>query len=549
MRARAAWRAGAAACALALCAAPVRATGERERGVRLAREGRCQAALADLAAARAEAPADAELARLEGLCQLRLRSYGEAVRALEAAAAGLPGDASLQLELAKARFHHGDLAGAEQALDAAAPSQESDAEYQLYRGMLRFERGDLEGATAALERARELDAARVEPVASYYLGLALARSDQSQRAGEALRRVSDRFAGTGWGSEAARALARIEGQPERLAFGSLGAGLEYDSNVVLRGAGVPLPEDISDDADWRGVWTASAGAELWKRGETTLGLLGSYRGTTHADLQDFDAHFPGATLWLDGALAERLRGRLRYDFGYAWLDAEPFVATHGPQASLERDWQRLGASELYARIYADEYFFDSDDVADGAGAPGSACVDPTAPCGPPGLDESDERSRDGFGWTAGLSHRLPLATGPQPLRDAQLSAGFRYAGFDAGGREYSFDAYDFHAGFGVTLPAELAVDVAAGFTLRPYRHASTFPDPDDLVDGVEYGLSDLRRREKTSRVEVGLSRSLGRGLSLAAHYRYLDNASNVDVFDYDQHVVGVSLTLALTKEL
>lgn len=538
------------ALALALWATPALAAGERERGMRLAREGRCEAALADLASARAEAPDDAELARLEGLCQLRLRDYAAAERSLEAALAAAPGRADLQLALARARFHAGDFTGAEQAL-AAAASLEQDAEYQLYRGMLLLQRGDAAAAAAALERARSLDAARVEPVASYYLGLALARSREPRRASESLQRVREGWARSDWGREATRALERIERSASRVAFASLGAGVEYDDNVVLRGNGVPLPSDISDESDVRGVWTASGGLELWKRDDAVLGLMGSYRGTTHAELQEFDAHFPGATLWLDAPLGELLRGRLRYDFGYAWLDGDPFVASNGLQASVERPWSRFGTSAVFAQTSFDEYFFRSDDVPDGAGAAGSACPpDPASePCGPPGLDERRERERDGVGWAAGIDHSLPLETGRLPLGDASLRAGFRYAGFEADGREYSFDAYDFHGGFAARLPAAIALDVVAGFTLRPYRHSTTFPDPDDLVDDVQYGLPSVRKREKTTRVELALARELGEYVTLGAHWRYLDNRSSADVFDYDQHVVGVSVTLSLAREL
>jgi tetratricopeptide (TPR) repeat protein len=539
----------AAALALALCASPAFAESARERGVSLAREGRCEAALAELAQARAAAPPDAEVLELAGLCELRLHRYAEASRTLAEAAAAAPDRAELALSLAKARFHAGDYDGAEQAL-AAASALEQDAEYQLYLGMLRLQRGDNAAAVAALERARARDAARVDPVASYYLGLALAADRDAPRAREALRGVRDTWSGTDWGSEASRALARLDSQGARSAFASIGAGFEYDDNAVLRGRGVPLPEDISDESDWLGVWTASAGAELWKRDDVVLGLMGSYRGTTHVELEDFDAHFPGATLWLDGPLGESTTGRLRYDFGYAWQRGDPFLATNGLQASAEHAWPRFGSTGVYVQGSADEYFFRSDDVPGGDGVPGSACppgVD--EPCGPPGLNERRERDRDGFGWSVGFDHTLPLATGPLPLSGAELLGGFRYAGFAADGREYDFDAYDFHGGVGAILPGAVELDVVAGFTLRPYRRSTTFPDPNDLVDGEEYGLPNTRKREKTTRVEVGLARTFGEHVLVSAYGRYLDNESTAKVFDYDQYALGMSVTLTFSKEL
>lgn len=535
---------------LALCAHSARAEDERERGMRLARErgmrlaheGRCEAALPELAAARAASPADADVAGLMGQCQLRLRRYADAIASFEAALAVAPQRADLQLALAKARFHHGDRDGAAQALERAS-ALEGDAEYQLYLGMIRLQQGDHEAAVAALERARALDAERVDPVASYYLGLAQAERGDSAAANSELRRVADAWSGTDWSSEASRALDRLSRGGGRLVWGSVGAGFEYDSNVVLRGRGAPLPEDISDEDDVRGVWTGNLGAELWKTRSTTVGVMGSYRGTSHADLHDFDAQFPSATLWLDQALNETLRGRLRYDFGYAWLDADPFVYTNGGLLSLEQSWPReIGRSEVYGQVFVDEYLFHSDDVPEIPNCP-------TVPCGPPGLDEEDARERDGWGGSGGLTHRVPLPTGSLPLSNAELRGGYRYTGFSAEGRDYDFDSHELHGGVGVVLPAAVALDVSGGYAWRPYRHASTYPNPDDLVDGVQYTLSSHDRRERTARFEAGLARSFGDWVTLSAHYRFLDNHSNVDVFDYDQHVVGVSITLGLTEEL
>jgi tetratricopeptide (TPR) repeat protein len=533
----------------ALCAIPAYAESLRERALRLAREGRCEAALADLASARAEAPRDAEVAGLEGLCELRLRRYGDAVESLEAAVAAAPDRADLELALAMARFHADDVAGAAQAL-AAAKALESDAEYQLYAGMVRLAQGDAAGAAAALERARSLDAARVEPVASYYLGLALAARQEREQAGAALRRVTDAWAGTDWSTEAARALARLEQGEGRMLWGAVGAGVAYDDNVALRGRDAPLPRDISGEDDVLGVWTANAGAELWKWGGGTLGAMASYRGTTHVELSDFDAHFPSATLWLDQALGASLNGRLRYDFGYAWEGGHPFVSTNGLLGSLERGWGRFGRTEVFAQGYFDDYYFSSDDVVDGpAAGPGSPCADPTAPCGPAGLDEHHARERDGTGVSVGIAHTLPLSLEALWLRGASLSGGYRYTVFDSDGREYSYDAHELHLGFAATLPAALVLDVVAAYTLRPYRHPSTFPDPNDVVDGVEYPLSHAKRDEATTRFELGLSRSFGDHTSVSVTYRYLDNHSNVDVFDFDQNVVGVSITLGWSREL
>ena len=537
-------RSACAVLALALAAAGARAAGpERERGVRLAHEGRCESALPDLDTAGVAAPDDAEVALLAGECRVRLHRYAEALRDLERASALAPERAPVWLALAKARYHAGDPAGAQAALDRAAADLDGDAEWSLYAGMLALGRGEVPEAVRLLERARDLDAQRVEPVASYHLGLALARARDADRAVPALERVTGVWRGTDWSTRAEQELARLRAGSARRVWLAAGAGFEHDSNVVLRGRGVTLPSDISDDADERGVWTASAGGELWRLGSASAGLMASYRGTSHLDLHDFDAHFPSATGWLSLPLDETTLGTARYDFGYAWLDGDPYAATSNWQLSLARDFAAWGTSELYGRAFLDDYFFESDDVPD---AVGGVCPPLVTSCGPAGLDERSARRRSGVGAAGGIAHTLRLGDTP-PLRDMAVRAGYELAGFDARGREYGHHAHELLAGLSLSLPLEIELDAAGSFAYVPYRRASTYPDP-DLASGA-YALSGRDRLDHVYRVETSLTRSLGERVSVTMRWRYVDNQSNTRVFDYQQHVLGVYVDVGIGREL
>jgi tetratricopeptide (TPR) repeat protein len=539
-------RSACAALALAIAAGAGAADLSRERGVRLAHEGRCEPALPDLDATGTADPRDAEVALLAGECRVRLHRYPEAVRDLERAAQLRPDRPRVWIALAKARYHAGDPAGAQAALDRV-PDREDDAEASLYAGMLALDRGDAPEAVRLLERARDLDADAVEPVASYYLGLAHAGARDAERAVPALERVSSVWRGTDWSVRADQELARLRAGGARQVWIAAGAGFEHDSNVVLRGRGVTLPSDISDDADERGVWNASAGAELWRRGEASAGLMGSYRGTTHVDLHEFDAHFPTATGWLSVPLDRATRGTARYDFGYAWLDGDPYAATSNWQVSFARDFADWGEITVYGRVFLDDYFFESDDVPD---AVSGVCPPGVTSCGPPGLDERSARRRSGTGAAGGIAHTLPLALPPSErplLRGAALRAGYELSGFDARGREYSYQAHEWLAGFALSLPLALELDVASSFAYVPFRRASTYPEP-DAASGP-YVLSGRDRLDEVYRVETSLTRSLGERISVTMRWRFVDNQSNTGVFDYQQHVVGVYVDAGIGREL
>jgi tetratricopeptide (TPR) repeat protein len=533
----------AAAFASLALAAPdaARAAVDADTARRLAIEGRCEAALPELARAREAAPRDVDLALLQGECAIRLARYAEAVDALEAAHALAPERGDVAFQLAVARYHLGDLAGAETALREADATGASGAEVELYRGFLLLQRAEQPAAAAAaLERARSLGGRSVEPVASYYAGIALAAADDRDAAREALERVVAEWPGTEWAREAERTLEKLAAERKRRWL-SLRAGWEYDDNVALLGNGVALPSEISSQRDERAAWLLSAGAELFRSGPWSAGASVSYEGWLHADLSQFDLHYPSLVTWLDRQLSEATTVRVALDADYAWVDNEPFYTSQGVGAAVFHNVGRFGLVEVGGRWWRQNYLFPNENVPDGPGQPGDLCLDDDDPfCGPPGLDEGRERNRDGNGFTVGMLHAFPVL-----WEAAQLRVGYRYHRFDARGREYSYEAHEFLGDAIVQLPAGFELRLAASWTDQPYRHASTFPDPDDLLAGVEYPLSRSRREDSFLETEIAIARPITRHLTLSGAWRYQRSRSNVEVFDYRRNVIGVYVTVGL----
>ncbi|MEM7409437.1 MAG: tetratricopeptide repeat protein [Myxococcota bacterium] len=527
--------------ALALWAGVAEASS---RGERLALEGRCASAIPELTEHLAANPGDATAAWRLGQCALRQGDHAQAVEALRQALDHAPDLAHARLDLARAHYHLGQLDAAEEAL-AAAATLEDTALWQLYRGMLAWAREDAETAVRALERARALDAAAVDPAAAYYLGRALTQLGAREEALAALDAAAAAAPGSVWAEEA----ERPRRPPEAAARGwlELGVGAEYDDNVVLTGRDTPLPANISDEEDLRAVWQARAGVETGRRDATALGVIASYRGRAHGDtdLRDFDTHFPGATVWVQRALGEATAVRADYDLRYLWVDAEPFLFSNAGRLSLRHGWSADQSTAVFTSLFHDEYLFSVLDVPDAAGGVCPVLPPPFTVCGPPGLDERDARERDGWGWGAGLSHVLRLRLDPLPA--VTLRGGYAFARFEGEGRDYSHDAHQGFAGLAWVLPGTRGVglDLQAAYVHRPYRHATTFPDPGNLVAGQPYALSQIRRREDVVLVTTQLRFPLADRLTATAYHRYRDHRSNAEVFDYDQHVVGLRFEAAL----
>ena len=538
------------------------------RGERLALEGRCEVAVPELEKELEQVPApeSAHVAWRLGQCALRARDYPRAATALEQALAIDPGLTEANLDLARARYHAGDLDGADAAL-RAGESLSGEALWQLYRGMVDLARGDAKAAVVALQRAVDINAATfqtradpqaVEPVASYYLGLALRAAGEEDRARERLDAVADTWAGTDWASQANRALGREQG---RNAWLNLGAGLAWDSNVVQAGRDAPVATEISEKSDLLGVLLANAGLELGRWGANSAGLLASYRGRIHSDrdeLRQFDSHIPTASLWLNRALRDDTHVRFRYDFGYAWVDTDPFRISNGGRLSLIHAWSPSSTTELFARSFVDDYRTSFDDIPDGPGTPGAPCVAPTAPytyCGPPSVNEHHARDLDGYGNGGGIAHALTVPLGLPPIPDPSLTTGYSYTYFESDGREDTHQEHRVFLGLGFALPYSVGLDLEGSYSYRAFRHPTIFPDREDLLAASsattprQYFLSDQPHRDQRTTFDARLSIPIVEPCSVSLLYSYRINQSTADAFDYDEHAVGLLFNVHLARAL
>jgi tetratricopeptide (TPR) repeat protein len=496
----------------------------------LARSGRCDEALALLAQ---RGTGGARAALLRGQCHLEAKRWAEAITALDEAQRLDPQLRDVQLPLMIARYEVGDVAGAREALDSMPASAAERPEFHLYRGLILLAAAQNAEAGAAFDRAQsaahaprgaaahlpgELPPTEMEPIAAYYSGVAWLSAADRERANAAFDRA---IALAPPGSELAKRAAEARhggaaGPLRRWAF--LRAGAEWDSNVVLRGEGVDLPSDISNESDGRAVWVVHGGAELFRRGDWSGGLSGTYYGSAHFDLTQFDEHHPTLSPWLDYRIDESTLLRLRYDVGYAWIHGRHFLFDQQWMPTLYRDWGKRGRSEFSLRVSRLDYKFPTS-------SPDPADIPPFT---------RNYRDRDGIGWGATAQHALPLGA------RSEVQVGVSYAGFAADGREYDYNGGELFLGLQTSLPADVLLSAVAGVGWFPYVNRSSFFDP---PGSGRYESHD--REDVGYRVRLELERELGAGFSLLARYRYNDRTSNVDVFDYHRHIVGLYVTYAL----
>lgn len=507
------------------------------RALILASEGRCAAALPLLRDA--EIARDAERSLALAICENAEGHRAAALEAIEAAQAAGWGSAELALQEGIARFHLGDPEGADAALARAQAGVAHPPETLLYQGLVALALRRSAAAAAALDAARRLDPDHVEPVASYYAGMARRELGQAEEAREALERVLREWPDTPWAAEAERALAASGGGP----LGPwlwLELGAEFDDNVVLRGAGVRLPEELPGQRDSRFVWRLQTGSTLWADEPWALGGLLHVDGSIHDELRDFNVTQPTVSLWLDRTLGADTLLRAELSSSYAWVDSDPFRLSHATSLALHHLWDENHATTLRVGFHRDDYRFADGDVPDGPGRVGGFCLEARdLVCSPRGLDESRARNRDGNGAWVGILHRVQLG------EHATGWGGVRVRRFSARGREYSFDSRELELGVLVGLPASFDLELSGRFAWRSFRNPTTFPDPEEVFAGVQYGLRSRDRRERDLRTQLVLGRPLAKRLRFEARWVHERVRSSADVFDYRRDILGGYLILAL----
>ncbi len=482
-----------------------------DRARTLAEDGRCDEASGDLAAARADSPDDASVALLQGQCLIATGDFVGASQVLAEAKQLDPQLPDVDLYHGVALYHMGDYANAWASLQAAKGNVTPVGmpDYELYTGLLQLERGEFREGALALERARAIDPDQVDPVASFYAGVAWQSLGEHQLARDNLRRTIDIDGKDGlWGKRAAE-LLRGESIGDRAFFGA-SLGIEYDSNVTLRSQAVVLPDAISDESDGRIVWSAYGGAELFRSNGWSGGIAASYSGNAHFHLEQFNTHYPVGTVWLDRDLTTYSFLRARYDIGYAWLDFDPYVLTQTGALEWHRNWGKWGNTEVAALWEWYEFLFNVDLLS----------PDPV---------QARERDRSGTGVGGALRHRIDLpGLRNDVIRRFELNGSYTYRRYWAKGEDWDYNLHELRLGFDSLWPWKIEFDVWGSAGFNPFDNVSTYSPA---------GFGD-RRKDFIGQVHSEIERPIYDWLSVSGRYWYIRNESNVEVFDYSRHVVG-----------
>ncbi|HEX5276872.1 MAG TPA: tetratricopeptide repeat protein [Fluviicoccus sp.] len=396
-----------------------------------------------------------------------------------------------------------------EALSLLAPLEEERAgnpDYDYLLGQALLESGDPSNAVFPFERclsvAPDDGPCRVQ-MARTHLAMgetANARAEletiQTHNPPPQVKDMVNRFLGV---------VSTREKQEKQLltAFVQAGAGFDSNANGGTSASQIAIPLfnnlvftiPASSQALDSPFLTLQAGGAFQYRNSpklTTFGDIG-FNSRTYTDESDF------SNLMLDGNLGAALRlasgmvsGKLSLQ--NMWLGGDNYRNVFGIGGQFQKDIGMTGQAALFTQISQQSY--DSQGARDST------------------------RYNLGGAWSQGLDMRY------SPVAFASLYGGSEKMK-DSASDHFGNDFFGVRGGGSLTLSNTLRLNSSLSYESRKYD--ANYPGGFDARDESQVDFS------------LGAAFKLRPALTLQPNYSFTHNTSNVDLFDYDRHVVSVDL--------
>jgi hypothetical protein len=280
---------------------------------------------------------------------------------------------------------------------------------------------------------------------------------------------------------------------------SLTAGGQYDSNVILDSGSGPLPEGISRKSDWRALIFIEGKFMPRLTDQITLGPTYSFYQSLHAELTDFNVqqHLPG--LLCDISLSKNVLLKASYYYEYTKVGNEEYVSAHSisPVITLS---EGKGFFTILRYRYQDKDFKDSDMFPDNS-------------------------ERDGLNNLAGISQYIPLT------RLGLLGVHYTYDYDSAAEKYWSYRGNAGHVDLRFDLGESWVLDLYGQYYRKDYQ--------------ADYPGTSTTRVDKTTTFYSNLTKTFASRFDVTVGWMYVDNNSNIDVFEYDRNIATLTLKVSL----
>lgn len=395
---------------------------------------------------------------------------------------------------------------AEKAFRAALALNPDSAEAELYLGITMSRRGgtkeQLKEAESHLKRA--LMKTPEDPLTNFELGALFYKRAVPEEAQDFFDNVIELAPGSELARQAEQQLKAIqEGSAEGVReegkkhwFAALSTGLQYDTNVVLKGELGDLPEDVPYADDWRSIYTVAGGYNFLDT-ELFKGSAGySFYQSIHNELIHYNVQAHNGRLGFTYDPVRFLRLGLTGSYDYITLGGAEYEKSGAATASM------IGAegNGFFTML---EGKYSSDEYTDSSRQP-----------------DNDEKTGNTYSWTA--AQIFPI-TG-----DASFRLGYAWEKADARVDSNSYDSDKCFALLNVSLPWKMSLLVSGDYQVRNYSYAR------NLISG-DY------RKDEESGYAISLRKEFLDWLSAEAGVSYTNNDSNILEYEYKRTITSVLL--------
>ena len=280
---------------------------------------------------------------------------------------------------------------------------------------------------------------------------------------------------------------------------NLTTGIQYDSNVILDSSAGPLPEGISRKSDWRGIIFFEGKITPLLTDHISLGPTYSFYQSLQAELTDFNVqqHLPG--FLLDISLSKNVILKAFYNYEYTTVGNEEYVSAHNisPVVTIA---EGSGFFIVLRYQYQDKDFKDSDMFPNNS-------------------------ERDGFNNLGGISQYVPLT------RLCLLGLHYTYDYDSAAEKYWSYRGNAGHADLRFDLGKNWILDLYGQYYRKDYK--------------ADYPGTSTKRSDKMTTFYSNLTKTFASRFDITAGWTYVNNKSNIDVFEYDRNIATLTIRVSL----
>ena len=400
-----------------------------------------------------------------------------------------------------------DYPRAEKAFRSALDEKPDSTEAELYLGITLSRKGDksqYKEATSHLKRA--LMASPQDPTVNFELGMLFYERAVPAEAEDFFENVLEAAPGSDLARKAEAQLKLIKEQgaapggtvaeaQKRWAL-ALSTGVQYDSNVALKGHDGSLPDDVHQKYDWRSIYTLTGAYNFLKAGPATGSVGYSFYQSENTVLKQYDVQAQTARIGFGYEPSKMLKTSLVGSYEYTTLGGNMFSESRNALVSATVNEGHGLYTELVAKYSNDSYY--------------NVEVQPL------------NRGLTGEGWSESIDQVFPLG------KLVKAKVGFEYESFIARADWESYNMCKGFAAVNASLPWKVMLIATGDFASRDYRYE------DEPTTGKH-------RREYESAYSLAVQRPILDWLSAEAGVTYIYNDSNVSFYTYDRTITSVLL--------